>query len=154
MRLYTAHGRNYSSPAFYSGYNELVYHSKPYNALLPNSVEAFFVTKDHWPENTQAFWHETGKMLLPRNGYWEVDKNGTRRIKRFRHTRKDFDIDNAMDAHCNFLREYGLSQSVAFPRPVELGRTLLSHQSYLLNRFSHTSRHIYPSTRRASYCAT
>ena len=69
------------------------------------------MTKDHWPENTKAFWHKTGKMLLPRNGYWEVDKNGTRRIKRFRHTRKDFDIDNAMDAHCNFLREYGLSKS-------------------------------------------
>jgi len=45
LELYNRHSQPFKWPQFYSGYNELVYDSFEWNRNLPNTIEAFFVTR-------------------------------------------------------------------------------------------------------------
>lgn len=48
MEMYITHSQPYKPPAFYSGYNELVYASADWNARLPDTIEAFWYLKASW----------------------------------------------------------------------------------------------------------
>ena len=43
LALYGVHSQPYRAPSWFSGYNELVWSSKEWNAHLPSTIEAFFL---------------------------------------------------------------------------------------------------------------
>lgn len=47
LSLYRTSSQPYKAPAFYSGYNELVYSSEDWNGAMPSTIEAFF-TQGQW----------------------------------------------------------------------------------------------------------
>ena len=45
MELYQEHSQRYTSPAFFSGYNELIFSADEFNGNMPRTIEAFWVVK-------------------------------------------------------------------------------------------------------------
>lgn len=46
LELYQAHSQPYTSPQFFSGYNELIFSTEEWNGNMPHTIEAFFIIRN------------------------------------------------------------------------------------------------------------